>query len=176
MDGFVNGITTTTIDDPWWVERAKNADLLVIHVIFRRLQSSEPLKQDDPLSLLKIAGEGQLFEYNFCLGWEIQTRSLQGFPPRGHSTPKYPCLQKKMIYTMESLIGKLNHSTHVIPPESYFLNWLHQLLKRGKKWGQQRLYYWNRQYLHLWIKIFQWVTDKRVPINNIVFTTPTVTT
>ena len=48
MDRFIDDIITITIDDPPWVERAKNAALLIIHTIFRPWKSNEPLKQDDP--------------------------------------------------------------------------------------------------------------------------------
>ena len=44
MDGFFNKIINTTIDDPSWLERAKNLALLVIHTMFRPLHSDEPLK------------------------------------------------------------------------------------------------------------------------------------
>ena len=55
MDVFIDDIITIDIDYPVWVERVKNIDLLVIHTIFRPLQSSEPLKWDYPFSLRKIA-------------------------------------------------------------------------------------------------------------------------
>ena len=76
--------------------------------------------------------------------------------------------------TLESLIEKLNHAAHVIPPARYFLNWLRHLMKRVKVWGKQRLQLWNCQYLKLWIKLIQRVTTKGVPINNIVFFKPSV--
>ena len=38
---------------------------------------------------------------------------------------------KIKTYTLESLIGILNHAVHVIPPELYILNRLRHLLKRG---------------------------------------------
>ena len=75
---------------------------------------------------------------------------------------------------MESLIGRLNRAAHVITPDRYLLNQLQHLLKRGKKWGPQQFQYWHIQYLQLCINILQWVTDKVVPINNTIFTTPTV--
>ena len=56
MDGFINDIIAITIDDLFWVERAKNVALLVIHTIFRPLHSSELLKRDDPLSIRKLSG------------------------------------------------------------------------------------------------------------------------
>ena len=57
----------------------------------------------------------------------------------------------------------------------YFLNQLRNLIKIGKKWGPQLPQSWNRQDLQLWIKTIQWVVETGVPINNILFTTPTVT-
>ena len=54
MDGFIDDIITITVDDNHWIDRAKRAALLVIHTLFRPLQPSEPLKQDDPLSLRKL--------------------------------------------------------------------------------------------------------------------------
>ena len=71
MGGFIDDIIPITIENPWWVERAKNAYLFIIHTIFRPRKSDKPLKQDDPLSLHKLAGEGQLVKRNTCLGWEI---------------------------------------------------------------------------------------------------------
>ena len=57
IDGLIDDIITIDIDDPNWTERTKNAALLVIHTIFRPLNSPETLKRDDPLSLRKILGE-----------------------------------------------------------------------------------------------------------------------
>ena len=48
MDGFIDDIIAITIDEPCWVERAKNTALLVIHTIFRLLHPYESLKQDVP--------------------------------------------------------------------------------------------------------------------------------
>ena len=79
MDELIKNINTITINDPCLVERAKNAELFVIHTIFRPLQFSELPKQDDSLSLRKIAGEGQLAKINTCLEWCTQTRSLRVF-------------------------------------------------------------------------------------------------
>ena len=75
---------------------------------------------------------------------------------------------------LEFLIGKLNHAAHIIAPSRYFLNRLHKLLKKRNTWVPRRLQSWNIHELQVWIKILQWVAETRVPINNIVFTTPTV--
>ena len=77
MDVFIDDIITITVDEYHWIDRAKSASLLVIHTLFRPIQPSEPLKQDDPISLRKMMEEGQLAEQNTCLGWDINTQSLR---------------------------------------------------------------------------------------------------
>ena len=71
--------------------------------------------------------------------------------------------------TLESLIVKINHAVHIIPPAQYLLNQLRHLLKRVKIWEPQRLQLWHHQELQLWIKFIQHVTTEGIPINNIVF-------
>ena len=68
------------------MERAKNADLLIIHTIFRPRQSDKPLHWNDPLSLRKLVGEDQIAKQNTCLGWDIQTHSLRVFLPQENET------------------------------------------------------------------------------------------
>ena len=68
MDGFIDEIITVAVDDKHWIDCAKIAAQLVIHTLFQPLQSSEPLKRDDPLSLRKLAGEGQLAKHRTCIG------------------------------------------------------------------------------------------------------------
>ena len=77
MDGFIDDIITITVDDEHWIDCTKSAALLVIYTLFRPLQPSESLKQDDPLSLRKLVGEGKLTKQKTCLGWDINTQSLR---------------------------------------------------------------------------------------------------
>ena len=126
---------TITINDPFWVERSKNAALLVIHTIFRPLHPYGPLKRDDPLSLHKLAGEFKLVGHNNCLGWYIQTYYLRVFLPREKDTDWLQYIRASLSLTkintdkLESPIGKLNHASHIITLYRYFLNWIHHLLK-----------------------------------------------
>ena len=43
MYGFINYIINLIVDDPTWVERAKNPALLLIHTILHPLHASDPL-------------------------------------------------------------------------------------------------------------------------------------
>ena len=97
-------------------------DLLVIHTLFRPPHTSETLKQDDLLSLRKLAGEGKISEQKTWLGWDIKTNSLRVFTPKEKQTActtdiKESVASKKIkIDTLELLIGNLNHAVHAIKP------------------------------------------------------------
>ena len=82
MGGFIDDIITLTVDDPTWVGRSKNTAFLVIHIILWPLQVPEPLNRDYPLSLQKLAGGWFLSEVKTCLGWVMQTSTLQVFLPK----------------------------------------------------------------------------------------------
>ena len=86
MDGFIVDIITITVNDKHWIDRSKSVALLVIHTLFRPLQPSETLKQDNLLSLRKLAGEGQLAKHKTCLGWDINTHSLRVSLPEERQT------------------------------------------------------------------------------------------
>ena len=86
MYGFIDDIIAITVDDKHWIDCAQIAALLVIHALFRPLQPSEPLKRDDPLSLSKLVGEGQLAEQNTCLVWDINTQYLRVSLPEEKQT------------------------------------------------------------------------------------------
>ena len=96
------------------------------------------MKRDDPLPLRKLAGEGKITEQKKCIGWDINTQYLRVSLPKEKQTDWTNDIKEALdstkikTDTLESLIGKLNHTAHVIPPARYFLNRLHHLLKRGK--------------------------------------------
>ena len=75
---------------------------------------------------------------------------------------------------LESLIGQINHAARAILPAQYVLNRLRCLLKREGGCGPQRIQIWYRLDIQMWMKFLQRVTDKGVPINNIVFVKPSV--
>ena len=145
MYGLINNIITINIDDSNWEERAKKSALLIIHTMFRLLQSPEPMKWDDPLSLCKLAGEGKLYKQKTCVGWDIQTCCLRLFLPKEKETSWVQDIRASLasikIKTnkLESLFGKLNCASHIIPTERYLLTRLLQLLKRGNGWIPKRL-------------------------------------
>ena len=59
---------------------------------------------------------------------------------------------------MESLVDKLNHAAHVTPTAWFFLKILRHLIKGDNKWVPQRLLYWHRQDIKLYMELIQWIT------------------
>ena len=122
IDGVINDIITITVYDDHWIDHAKSASILAIHTLFRPLQPSEPLKRDNALSLRKLAEEGKLAEQKTCLGWDINTKSLRVSLPEEKQTAWKNDIKEALAstkiktYTLESLIGKLNHAAHVNLP------------------------------------------------------------
>ena len=118
---------------------------------------------------------------------------MQDFSELGHPNPLYMGIftNRKIdsLGTEHQIICSFNKNNDIqagiphwkdqsrhahLTPERYLLTKLRHLLKRGNRWGPQRLQYWNIQDLHFWIKILQWNTYKGLPINNRVFVTPPV--
>ena len=67
-------------------------------------------------------GEGKLSDHKTCLGWYINTHSLRVFLPEEKQTAWTTDIKEALASTkiktdtLESLIGNLNHTAHVIPP------------------------------------------------------------
>ena len=122
MDVFINDIITITNYDPTWVERAKIASIMVIHTIFRPLQSSELMKWGEPISIHKPSGEFFLVERNACLDCYIKNFSLQVFIPKEKYSTWVQDIRVSLSSTkiksekLESLIVNLNNDTYIIPP------------------------------------------------------------
>ena len=121
MDGFIDDIITIRVDDKHWIYCAKSAALLVIYTLFRQLQPSEPLKEDDPLSLRKLMWEGQLAKQKTFLGWDINTHSMRVLLPTDKQTAWTTNIKEALASTkiktdtLEFLIGEINHAAHFIP-------------------------------------------------------------
>ena len=62
VDGYIDDLVTLVLDEPALRERAENAVPLLVHILFRPVAPDEPTDRDDPLSLRKLKGEGNLSE------------------------------------------------------------------------------------------------------------------
>ena len=149
MDVFINGIITIKVDDKHWIDHAKSAALLVIHTLLRPLQLSEPLKRDDPLSLRKLAGEGQLADQKICLNQYINTQSLRVSLPEQKQTAWTNDIKRSISFykNLHIYFGIINWKAQSCstchPASKILLNCLHHLLNggyhRGSNYGIDKI-------------------------------------
>jgi hypothetical protein len=160
------------------VLRFSKAIPLVIHTLARPTISSDPIPRKDIISMKKFAAEGQMEETKTILGWLINTRALLiQLPIDKHlkwttdisSILLQPRIKKKQL---ETLIGRLDHTSTIIPMLRHFLSRLrHALLRSSKKyWTCLRLS--EKSDLSLMLSFLDMAKDG-ISINNVVFRKPT---
>ena len=181
-DGYIDDIITAMIEENDWVDRGQNAAPLAVHTLFRPVDKTEQIPRDDPASIRKLEGEGTPDEKKTLLGWEVDTRRFRIYLPKDKAIQWRSDIKRILQHgavntkTLESTIGRLNHAAHVIPQARYFLNRLRDLLHRTAHKGPQHPNRACRNDLHLWLTILESVSTKGIDINNITFTSPTITT
>jgi hypothetical protein len=114
--------------------RALQALLLAIHILFRPVDDNENIRRDDCLSLSKLQDEGFLTENPIILGWRINTRLLTVSLPEkkfkiwDQDLVKMITTKKTTYKELEKLIGRLNHAATACPLMRYFLNRIRKIL------------------------------------------------
>jgi len=165
--------------------RALQAMLLAIHILFRPLDPNEKIKRDDCLSLGKLQEEGFLSETPTILGWQINTRLLTiSLPEKKFSIWDKELLDiirtKKISFKeLEKLIGRLNHTATACPIMRYFLIWIRNMLTSWQvsKYTKAVKRYLSRSVLEdlkLWQRIFLPKVRQGMSLNLISYRRPTV--
>ena len=80
-DGYIDDIISVAVHLKDNVERAQNAAPLIVHAMFRPIDTLDKLTRDDPVSLRKLFGEGTPCEQKTNLGWLVDTRSFRVYLP-----------------------------------------------------------------------------------------------
>jgi hypothetical protein len=115
-------------------DRAVQALLLAIHTFCHPIDTVEPVKREDCLSLSKLAKEGQLAEHFTTLGWDIDTRKLMialliiKFSRWDKDLTRVISRKKVSFALLESILGKLNHATTACLFMRYFLSRIRSVL------------------------------------------------
>ena len=143
VDGFVDDLTTIVLNMENWIEKARNAIALAIHVVFRPANPQDPLPREDVISIRKLLAEGKLEEIKIMLGWIIDTRRFLIKLTNDKADRwildirelKQRILDGKPISTTEweSLIGKYNTVAYIVKVGKFFLSHFRYRLKLSKK-------------------------------------------
>jgi len=175
-DGYIDDCLSVALDIGDEVQRSQEAPPLVVHSIFRPLDTSDPLPRDDNISLKKLKGEGQPSEKKVMLGWLIDTVTMRVYLPPDKAidwTSDIKSILERNTVTskeLEKTIGRLNHTGYIMPVGRYFLNRLRHLLQRCEKYGKQQLQRWEKDDLLLWQEFLRNASQKGVSTNNITHT------
>ena len=144
---------------------------------FRPIDTNDKLTRDNPISVIKLLGEGILCESKIILGWLLNTRSFHVYLPLEKSCDWIQMIDNLISYheamekVMDSLFGRLNHVGYILPTGKYFLNRLQGLLNRCQRFGKQKINESKRKDLILWKTLLDNTSTKILSINNITCTT-----
>ena len=137
-DVYIDDTIAIGPDIPNNVPRLAAAIPLAIHAFCRPLDSAEPVKRDDPLTLNKLLSEGALEEIKILLGCLFDTRHLL----IALSNHKFTCWPNELqaiitsmtctYHDLDSLICRLNYVGYIIPTARHFLSRLRHLLQKSK--------------------------------------------
>ena len=100
----------------------------------------EPVFRREQLSLSKLLAEGTPKEIQIVLGWLINTRLLTMSLPNDKYLAWKKDIQKLIDHgdvtkeELESVIGRLNHASYVLPLARHFLSGLQERLKILKQY------------------------------------------
>jgi len=145
-DCFVDDIVCVFLDTEENRKREGHSVPLAVHAVSRPHQGNdqEPIIRRPILSPEKLEAEGRPSEVMIVLGWEVNTRRLSVSLPEN----KYiswdidlsRAIENKGISSeeLESLIGRLNHASFLVPLSRHFLGDLRKRIKKGR-WLRKRM-------------------------------------
>lgn len=146
-DCFIDDIISVFLDRPDVILRECHIVPLAVHVLSRPHAGDdlEPLRRRALLAKPKLEAEGRPCEVQVVLGWEIDSRRLELRLPFDKFTAWSQDLEETIAKggattkALESLIGRLNHASYVIPLSRHFLNDLRDRISAKGRRSKQTL-------------------------------------
>jgi hypothetical protein len=181
-DCFIDDIIDCYLDTETNKSREGHIVQLAVRVMSRPHAGDlvEPVPRRPLLGPEKLEAEGRGAERQIVLGWEIRTRSFTVHLPFDKYTAWRGDLEEAVEQrgasqeATESLIGRLNHASYVIPLSRHFTNELRRKclsVPRGKK---QKVRFTAEELadLVLWLEFLD-IAHQGMSINLLVMRTPT---
>jgi len=128
IDSFIDDFITVCPDIGGNMARAAAVVPLVLHIFGRPVHPDHPTNRANLTALNKLLAEGALEEVKLILGWQIDTRRMLISLPEDKHDMWVADLQKVMKdgrirkEDVDTLVGRLNHSAHIIPTLRHFLH------------------------------------------------------
>ena len=163
-------------------EKSAAAIPLALHIVGRPHDPNgrESFPRDDILAIPKFLAEAKPSERKMILGWIVDTRKLSVALPqdkfkswtrsvddilRRHKSPA-------PAKDLETLMGRLNHASYVIPYARHFTGRLYKACERARRNGSARLTRMQLEDLELWRKFLRKAANG-ISINKLVCRWPT---
>ena len=184
-DCFIDDIIDCHLDTPGEIRhRSGHIVQMAVHVMSRPHagENHEPVPRKPLLGPDKLEAEGRSSERQIVLGWEIRTRDLKVALPYDKHLAWREDLVAMINATrvtrkeLESMIGRLNHASFLIPLSRHFLNEIRRKCE-GAQGGQAarqtvRLNEHEIADLKLWLEFLD-LARKGISINILTVRTPT---
>ena len=179
-DVYVDEIITIAADIKDNLERITKAPVTVMHAVADNAKATGKIKRNDIVALDKMLGEGAPEEEKICLGWILNTRSLQVRLP-SHKAVAWTSQINSILNgrsvsskDLESVLGRLENIAQVMTPLGHFLSNIRQLqIIADRKGHNVKLNKRVREDLEL-AKAFIDKTHTGVGMNLITFRVPDV--
>ena len=181
VDGFIDDLINVFADTPDNCRRQPHVVPLAMHVTScpHAGDANEPVPRRPILSLPKLIAEGRPEEVQVVLGWRLNTRLLEISLPDN----KYKAWTGDIHHLiragrcgakgLETLVGRLNHASYIMPNARHFMSRIRQglLESKGRK-GPRRGVSSEAIYdLYLWLS-FLAHSHRGVPMNLLVTREP----
>ena len=181
-DCFIDDIIDCHLDTPTNLERAPHIVQLAVQAMSRPHAGNvnEPVPRRPLLGPDKLEAEGRSSERQIVLGWEIRTRAfLVALPFDKHKAwtedlEKIIEAGRATQQETESMIGRLNHASYLVPLSRHFLNEIRlKCLSAPRRKGQHVRFTGEEvKDLTLWKSLLQ-IAKEGISINLLVLRTPT---
>ena len=182
-DCFIDDVIDCHLDTEMSRKRSGHLVPLAVHAMTRPHggDEEEPVPRRPILGSEKLQAEGRSAERQIVLGWEVCTRSFSvSLPLDKHRAWKEDIKsivqsRSATIGQVESLVGRLNHASFVIPLGGHFLNDLRMRCQTDPKTVRRqkiRLSEEEIKDLNLWEELLD-LANRGISINLLVVRTPT---
>jgi hypothetical protein len=137
-DVYIDDITSVVVDINNNVKRGEAAVLLAMHLIGRPFDPSDPIKRLDLASITKLIAEARLEETKILLGWKLDMRSLtvsltfKKFKAWSDSIKSILKTKSSNFKDLDSLIGRIGHTTVINPYVKHFMSRIRQEKDRAE--------------------------------------------
>jgi hypothetical protein len=180
-DNFIDDFMQAGLDCDDIPERIKHAVPLILDTLFRPALEKEGGNRNPIINMTKHKAEGRLEESKVVLGWLINTRTLSiiltAEKAKDWLIDISACVREKKCTkkVLESIIGRLNHTSMIVHLGRYFLTRLcYRLNSASSKHNKSTIHLapWDIADLKWWSHILLSLSKMGISLNNICLTAP----